>query len=157
MLTPEKCLARYGVPDAVFEKKWMTFYNVSPAIRNVIHALPGRIYCNADLVAPLDMAITNLIDAGIGEELKTWDGCFNIRLQRGFVGTVQDAINAGKVHVVSIHSWGCAVDVNAAWNRLDQKPTLSPGFVSCFKKAGFDWGGDWDRLDGMHFQLADTW
>ena len=34
-----------------------------------------------------------------------------------------------------------------------KEPTLSAGFVKCFKDAGFDWGGDWSIRDGMHFQL----
>jgi len=31
---------------------------------------------------------------------------------------------------------------------------MSHELVQCFKDAGFDWGGDWTRPDGMHFQLA---
>ena len=53
----------------------------------------------------------------------------------------------------SLHSWGVAIDVNAAWNPMGKEPKLSQGFVKCFKDAGFDWGGDWDYPDGMHFQL----
>ena len=68
--------------------------------------------------------------------------CFNIRPQRG-------------AKTSSLHSWGVAVDVNAAWNPfvVGKKPTLSEGFVKCFTDAGFDWGGTWKRPDGMHFQL----
>ena len=54
---------------------------------------------------------------------------------------------------MSLHSWGIAIDVNAAWNQLNMTPTLSPEFVKCFIDAGFDWGGTWQRKDGMHFQL----
>ena len=55
---------------------------------------------------------------------------------------------------MSLHSWGIAIDVNAAWNGLDKTPVLSAGFVKCFTDAGFDWGGRWTRKDGMDFQLA---
>jgi hypothetical protein len=55
---------------------------------------------------------------------------------------------------MSLHSWGIAIDVNAAWNGLGKEPTLTPEFVKCFTDAGFDWGGTWKRKDGMHFQLS---
>ena len=75
-------------------------------------------------------------------ELKTWDGCFNIRKQRGSLLSM------------SLHSWGVAIDVNAAWNGLGKVPQLTPAFVKACKDAGFDWGGEWKRKDGMHFQLS---
>ena len=54
---------------------------------------------------------------------------------------------------MSLHSWGVAIDVNAAWNGFGKKPTLSKEFVKCFTDAGFDWGGLWAKPDSMHFQL----
>lgn len=39
-------------------------------------------------------------------------------------------------------------------NGLGMKPKFSPLFVSCFKNAGFNWGGDFKRVDGMHYELA---
>jgi hypothetical protein len=102
-------------------------------------AIPKRIYCNRDLVLPLRRAFQELIDRGIISELKTWDGCFNIRKKRG--GTTY-----------SLHSWGVAVDLNASTNRFGEKPTLSKSFVQCFKD--FDWGGEFKKVkDGMHFQI----
>lgn len=95
------------------------------------------------MVEPLEKAFRELIAQNVHHELKTWDGCFNVRLQRG------------SETEMSIHSWGIAIDVNAAWNRFGRVPTLSNTFVACFKKFGFDWGGDFKkpRKDGMHFQL----
>jgi hypothetical protein len=55
---------------------------------------------------------------------------------------------------MSLHSWGVAVDVNAAWNGLGKPSTLTPEFVKCWTDAGFEWGGKWARVDAMHFQLA---
>ena len=55
---------------------------------------------------------------------------------------------------MSLHSWGIAIDLNAFENGLNMAPKLSPGFVKCFTDAGFEWGGNWQRKDGMHFQLA---
>ena len=94
------------------------------------------------MIAPLTKAFQNLIQTGRVEELKTWNGCFNIRKKVG--GTTS-----------SLHSWGIAVDLNAAWNGFNKPPTLSEGFVQCFIDAGFEWGGYWKRSDGMHFQLKE--
>ena len=136
MVTSAQALKKYGDPD---KENNMTLWDVPTELE--IGVIPKRIYCNKDLVAPLTQAFKNLIASGKVNELKTWDGCFNKRKKRGLSS-------------MSLHSWGIAVDVNAAWNGLNMTPTLSPEFVKCFTDAGFDWGGVWTRKDGMHFQLA---
>ena len=106
-----------------------------------VHAIPRRIYCNKDLVTPLIRALTLVVNRGLAGQIRTWDGCFNIRTKRG--GTSP-----------SLHSWGLAIDINAAWNRMGQPSTQDPRLVACFTASGFDWGGTWARPDAMHFQLA---
>jgi hypothetical protein len=93
------------------------------------------------MVVPLSNAFKKLIDTNCVDELKTWDGCFNIRKKRGLIS-------------MSLHSWGLAVDVNAFENGLNQIPKLSKEFVECFTSSGFNWGGCWQRVDGMHFELS---
>ena len=137
MITSAQALQRYGDPRT---EAAMTLLNVPTDLR--IGAVPARIYCNRDLVQPLLRAFQNIRDAGLADELKTWDGCFQLRTKRG-----------GRT--ASLHSWGLAVDVNAAWNARGAKPTLSLNFVLCWLEAGFDWGGEWSTPDGMHFQLAE--
>lgn len=136
MVTPAQCLTKYG--DPVKENN-MILWDVPVELE--IGVIPKRLYCNKDIVSPLSHAFQNLINRGLVSELKTFDGCFNIRKQRG-------------AQSQSLHSWGVAIDVNAAWNGLGKQPVLTPGFVACFTDAGFDWGGTWKRLDGMHFQLS---
>ncbi len=136
MVTPEQCLKKYGNPE---KESNMILWDVPSQLE--IGVIPKKLYCNKDIVDPLRQAFNNLIVTGCIKELKTFDGCFNIRSQRG--ATSQ-----------SLHSWGIAIDVNAAWNQLGKEPTLSPLFVKCFTDAGFDWGGVWKRKDGMHFQLS---
>jgi len=137
MTTPAMCLKKYGTPE---KEANMTLWDVPFELE--IGVIPKKIYCNKDMVKPLTEAFMNLIATGHVNELKTWDGCFNIRKQRGAKSQ-------------SLHSWGVAIDVNAAWNGLNKVPQLSAGFVKCFTDAGFDWGGNWKRLDGMHFQLSE--
>lgn len=139
MVTSQQCINKFGEPTPDFERKHMVLWDVPTELE--IGVIPKRIYCNKLIVDPLKQAFSNLIHRGFVKELKTWDGCFNIRKMRG-------------LNSMSLHSWGIAIDVNAAWNQLNKTPTLTLGFVKCFTDAGFDWGGLWKRSDGMHFELA---
>ena len=136
MLTSQQCLRKYGEPSA--SNPCMLLWDVPKELE--IGLIPKKMYCNKDMVAPLSKAFKNLIDTGHVNELKTYDGCFNIRKKRGLSS-------------MSLHSWGVAIDVNAFENGLGVEPKLGAGFVKCFTDAGFDWGGLWRRKDGMHFQL----
>jgi hypothetical protein len=138
MTTWKECQAKWGDPKAN-EAKFMGLWDVPENLE--IGVIPKKIYCNRLMNGPLEMAFKNLISTGCVHELKTWDGCFNIRKKK-----------AGATP--SLHSWGLAVDVNAAWNGFDRPPVLSAKFVKCFTDAGFEWGGNWRRPDGMHFELA---
>jgi hypothetical protein len=136
MVTSQQALKKYGDPNL---QRAMVVWDVPTNLE--IGFIPKKIYCNRDMVAPIGKAFENLITRGFVSELKTWDGCFNIRKKRGLAS-------------MSLHSWGIAIDVNAFENGLNQTPKLSAGFVKCFTDAGFDWGGNWTRKDGMHFQLS---
>jgi len=137
MITPEQCLEKFGAPE---KEAYLILWDVPSALE--IGVIPKKIYCHKLLIDPLTRAFGNLIVQGYVKELKTWDGCFNIRKQKG------------DTKKPSIHSWALCIDVNAAWNGYNKPPTLSKGFVRCFTDAGFDWGGTWQKPDGMHFQLS---
>jgi hypothetical protein len=138
MVYPRDCIRKYGVPAP--HNPWLTLWDVPSNLE--IGVIPKRIYCNKDLILPLSNAFANLISRGHVKELKTWDGCFNIRKMRGLKSW-------------SLHSWGIAIDLNAFENGLGKEPKLSSEFVKCFTDAGMDWGGFWKtRVDGMHFQLS---
>lgn len=140
MVTSKQCFDKWGDPQTTHDEgNYMIMWDVPPELE--IGIIPKKIYCNKAMVGPLTIAFKNLIDTGCVKELKTWDGCFNIRKKRGLESQ-------------SLHSWGIAIDVNAFENQLNQSPKLSREFVKCFTKAGFDWGGVWTRRDGMHFQLS---
>lgn len=137
MLTANDCLKTIG--DPILEKD-MVLWDVPSQLE--IGVIPKRIYCNKRMVKPLEAAFRRLIQTGCVSELKTWDGCFNIRSKRR--GTSY-----------SLHSWGVAIDINAAWNPMGKPGTFSKEFVECFREASFDWGGDWAVPDPMHFQLKE--
>lgn len=138
MVTSKQCLDKYGPPE---KEAHMTVWDVPADIE--VGAIPKRLYCNIDMVKPLEIAFRNIIDRGLIDELRTWDGCFNIRKKRGGDSP-------------SLHSWGVAIDINAAWNGFGKEPTMSPELVECFTDAGLDWGGLWAKKDGMHFQIKNV-
>lgn len=156
MIKGINAFASFGLNSAIIEAKYMTLWDVPADLE--VGVIPKKIYCNKLLVAPLTKVFKELILSGAVHELKTWDGCYNPRPIRGYELQFSNAIANNNFdqacRYASMHYWGLAVDVNAAWNRLGQKPTLSAGFVKCFTENGFDWGGEFKRLDGMHFQLA---
>jgi hypothetical protein len=102
-----------------------------------------RIYGHEALEQPLHQAFDLLCARGLAGELKTYDGCFCIRKMRG-----------GNSY--SVHSWGLAVDFNAAQNPFGGEVTFSDEFISCFAEAGFESGSLWSTKDGMHYQICWT-
>lgn len=141
MVSHLDCIHKYGEPTVMMEHQHLTLWDIPEWINSSIPELPNRVYCNRDLIKPLQQAFQNIIDRDLCKLVKTWDGCFNIRLKRGGSNW-------------SLHSWAIAIDINAAWNGLGKEPQMPQSLVNCFTDAGFDWGGTWRRPDGMHFQLA---
>ena len=142
MITSIECLAKFGGPTddkqrLAFEQKWMTLWTPPPGIP----AMPRRVYCHKYLLPLLHQWHDNVVDARLQNEVKTWDGCFNVRLKKGSSKSL------------SLHSWGLAFDINAAWNGFSDIPTMSPELVRCIEQAGLDWGGRWKTPDGMHAEL----
>lgn len=136
MITSKECIEFFGLPQ---KEAQMILWDVPKELE--IGVIPKKIYCSRHMMLPLEDAFHNLISTGLVSELKTWDGCFNIRNKRG--GTTY-----------SLHAWGLAIDINAAWNTFGGKPSLSKEFVKCFTDEGFIWGGEWKTKDGMHFELS---
>lgn len=146
MVTSAIAQKKYGIASRETEGKYMVVTPVPEKIKAAFSHVKNfpvkNFYTNRDMIAPLLGALNNLINRGLTKQLNSWDGIFNIRSQRGY--TVQ-----------SLHSWGIAIDVNAATNPLGHVGTLSKEFVAAWKDAGFNWGGDWkSRKDPMHFELA---
>lgn len=147
--TLEAAIDRYGpIVNGKWaqETRWCSVVPVPSRLngwKNVATGMPvAHIYCNKDMQPPLWQALCNIQDRGLALELLTFDGCFEIRDVRGDPGHP------------STHSYGLAIDINAATNVLGEKPTLSPELAACFTDAGFVWGASFSRCDGMHFSFA---
>lgn len=144
MKTTQDLLARYGNPvnnQKLFETKWMITWVVPDDIHIIIPHLPAHIYLNRDIAVSFEKILRKLIAANVHTEIRTWDGCFNVRSQVGST-------------TISRHSWGIALDMNAAWNKLYGKVSWSDTFLNiCRNEPGWILGADfYSRKDGMHFE-----
>lgn len=150
----DEIIRRYGEPWknqyelAVFEERHMTlwranFLEVAASID--LTSLPCRhIYMNREMVAPWNIALVALAHKGIVGEIKSFGGCWNVRKIRG------------RDDAWSIHTWGLALDFNAESMPLGMLSSWSPAFVRTMNESGFVWGGDFERIDAMHFQFAEN-
>lgn len=101
-----------------------------------------HLYVNKDMAPALLAALQNVRDRGLVSELRTYDGCFNVRDVRGEPGRL------------STHSYALAIDINAATNQLGTPGDNSDALGACFTEEGFVRGKDFARSDPMHFQWA---
>ena len=141
MTAQEQLTALYGSPkDAHFESKWMVKWD----IRKEFTWFPkSSIYIHKDFQPKLQVAFARLEQQHLHTEIKTFDGCFNIRLVRG------------SKSVYSVHSWGCAIDLNAADNPLASAGKWSANFISVMVNSNIYCGQNWlGRKDPMHFALV---
>lgn len=124
----------------------------------VIEQLKGVPGCNAKgLVTAHKLALPamrrffeDIEQEGLLDRVKSFGGAYvprRIRTLKGFSPNL------------SVHAWGCAFDINAAWNGLGQKPA-ERGAEGCVIELlpaaytnGFYWGGLFGTADGMHFQF----
>jgi|WetSurMetagenome_2_1015567.scaffolds.fasta_scaffold02911_21 hypothetical protein len=87
--------------------------------------------------------IETLIARNLIGELKTFDGCFNIR-----------KMTSGRSY--SVHSWGLALDFNAADNSYGSDWSFSDEYYKAWADHGWECGSLWNTPDGMHCQLPWT-
>lgn len=115
------------------------------------------IRCNADVAGSLQVIFKLIAAEGLAREVKSYGGCVNVRMIRGAKGFDAVALNIKGLDALpwSTHTWGLAIDLNAETNGLGVKGDMHPGIVAIFKRLGWIWGGDFKRLDYMHFQRVD--
>jgi hypothetical protein len=141
MTAQEQLVLKYGNPsDPLFEQKWMTAWNIKADFK----WFPKKtIYIHKDFKDLLLPAFQKLEQLNLHTEIKSFDGCFNIRLVRG------------SKRVYSIHSWGCAIDLNALDNPLASEGKWSKAFIEVMVNATIYCGQNWiGRKDPMHFAIV---
>lgn len=139
---PQRELHRlYGDPrEKGWGNRWMSIWN----IRRDFPWFPAeRVYIHKDFKEKLTRAFKVLEAAELHKEIKTFDGCYCIRTVRG-----TDSL-------LSVHSWGCAIDLNAKRNPLGAEADWSHDFISVMEHCGIFSGSRWHgRPDPMHFALV---
>jgi hypothetical protein len=121
-------------PDAA----WVSANIVSASV-----PILGRVRCHRLMVPQLRGALQDVVQAGLSSSLHTYDGCYVPRF-----------IERDPSHAISLHTWGIAIDLDAATNYRGITGTMDPRVVAIFKRWGFRWGGDWTYTDPMHFEIG---
>jgi hypothetical protein len=152
MITEKELIAKYGTPNK--DGKGYIVPITLPYPMYYDGKKVNKIRCHK-LVADKLLAIFNDILEFYGQDaisdlkIDDYGGCFNYRLMRG--GTK-----------LSVHSWGCAIDLNPGRNllketsktarfaRMEYKP-----MIDIFYKHGFESMGREKNYDWMHFQVKD--
>lgn len=132
---------RYGDPrDPGWENKWLTTWN----IKSVFPWFPASdITLHKHFKPILERALSILDANGSHKEVKTFDGAFEIR----GMGTNQS--------VLSVHSWGAAIDLNAIQNPIGSNGVWSEQFIESMQQANIFCGQNWTgRKDPKHFAMV---
>lgn len=105
----------------------------------------GRVTCHRVMLPQLRGALQELVDSGLSDlvQVEQYGGCWVPR----FIGRDPS-------RPLSLHSWGIAIDLNVASNRLGTVGDMDPRVVDVMARWGFAWGGTWSTPDPMHFELA---
>lgn len=103
----------------------------------------GRVTGNRVMLPQLKAALNEVVARGLGDKINTFDGSYVPRF-----------IAKDPSRGLSFHTFGTAIDLNAATNYRGIAGDMDRTVVSIFKKWGFAWGGDWNFTDPMHFELA---
>lgn len=146
----DELVKRFGAPwmdGSLDGSSWWKLHQEKVTVPSIFtFNASDSMYVNAYIAVVVKKTFADIAARGLAQEVKTFDGCFKLRAVRGYENTVP--------RKWSVHTWGMAIDINAAENGLGIEPKLSPELVSCFKRFGWQWGGDFKRKDGMHFQFA---
>jgi len=149
---PTKPNAQWELENLTYIKPpYQMYYDGKPVSRIRVHKKCADAFMNV---------FNSLLKAADGDQkvLDNWGvsiygGAYNYRLMR-------------TSNNLSMHSWGCAIDLDPARNALgNNKPrfALYPQILKAFEDEGAIWGGDWNgngstlderSCDGMHWQFA---
>jgi D-alanyl-D-alanine carboxypeptidase len=117
---------------------------VAANIRTESVPILGVVRCHRLMFHQLRGALQEVQARGLAGKIHSYDGCFVPRF-----------IERNPDNSISLHTWGIAIDINAAQNPVNRGNHQDPRVVAIFKKWGFVWGGDWSSPnDPMHFQIG---
>lgn len=99
---------------------------------------------NTAIAEQVERVFERISEEGLWGKLRTFDGGYAWRAQRN------------SSSILSLHSYGAALDFNAATNKQGMRGDMDPSLVRVFGESGWTWGGSFQgsRIDPMHFQFA---
>jgi len=146
-----------GLPDGVWEHHNLT--GVIPPYKMVLAWDTARVVSRIRVHKKVALSLLSVLHKIHGlydgdqkkiehDRLHLFGGAYNFRLMRG--GTR-----------LSMHSYGCAIDIDPVNNPLGKAWAPNSGMIDMevvrvFEDAGWTWGGRWHRPDCQHFQAANV-
>lgn len=131
---------RYDDPRTPgWEAKWLTNWHVQ-----VLHPWfpKEEIIIHKHFWPLLHDAFTALENAGLHTEIKTSNCCHKV-------------VHLHDSPVLSVHSWGAAIDLNADDNPIGSIGTWSEDFIKVMVQNGIYCGQNWDgSREPMHFAMV---
>ena len=105
----------------------------------------GAVTCNKAMIPQLRAALNEVVDRRLASKIhpREYGGCYVPRF-----------IARDPAQGLSFHTWGTAIDLNVPGNQRGTVGTIDRTVVQIFQKWGFNWGGNWQYTDPMHFELA---
>jgi len=100
-----------------------------------------KFRCHYLLVSVFSEIFREILIAGLENYCQFFGGCYIFRSQKGS-------------KKLSTHCWGIAIDINPETNKLGTKGDMHPDIIRIFEDYGFDWGGNFEVPDPMHFQFV---
>ena len=128
MITQKQLLKKYGVPNKTGAGYLTTINLPYPMFLNwETQTYVNRISCHKLVAKSLQKIFEEiLLTYGINEikrlQIDDFGGCFNYRLMRG--GSE-----------LSVHSWGCAIDLDPDRNLLKENSKTEIGRASCRERV----------------------
>jgi len=132
---------RYGDPRIPgWANKWITTWKV----RDYFPWFPAEeIKVHKHFWPILKEAFIELSKTGLYKEIKTFNNCYELSY----------LCNSP---VLSVHSWGAAVDMNAEENPKGAIGTWSPEFIKVMEKYHICCGQTWNgNHNAMHFSMVE--
>lgn len=140
----------FGRPSKIARNNpWLKFIDLGNYASEIAHirglnTSRGYGFWGHELMqTELPLVFDTLIQRGLIGELTHFDGCWNVRPMSG-----------GRA--LSVHSWGLALDFNAAQNPYGGRVSFSDEMIIAWASCGWESGAVWHTKDGMHFQIPWT-
>lgn len=132
---------RYGDPrETGWNNKWITEW----AIQKRFPWFPAEtILVHKHFKTILERAFSELELHGLHHEIKRYKECYHLRRIKG------------SKKVLSAHSWGAAIDLNASINPVGSMGRWTADFIKVMEQNEIYCGQSWQgRKDPMHFSMV---